>query len=89
MSGIEEGAPKLRLIAAALAVRARHLEAFGRDSGYQQVPASGSRAEHAICFARTNADAQPVTVTVAVRWPILLRSGWRDTVVQLPEGPLA
>jgi (1->4)-alpha-D-glucan 1-alpha-D-glucosylmutase len=86
LSGIEDGAPKLRLIAGALAVRARHLDAFGRDSGYQQVPASGSRAEHAICFARTNADAQPVTVTVAVRWPILLRSGWWDTVVQLPEG---
>ena len=27
-----------------------------------------------------------MTVTVALRWPILLRSGWQDTVVQLPEG---
>jgi (1->4)-alpha-D-glucan 1-alpha-D-glucosylmutase len=86
MARMEDGGPKLRLIAGALAVRARHLDAFGRDSGYQRVPAYGSRAEHAICFSRTNADAQPLAVTVAVRWPILLRSGWWDTVVQLPEG---
>jgi (1->4)-alpha-D-glucan 1-alpha-D-glucosylmutase len=86
LSGLEDGAPKLRVIADALAVRARHADAFGTGSGYQRVEAAGSRAEHAICFARTGADAQPVIVTIAVRWPMLLRSGWHDTVVQLPEG---
>jgi len=86
MSRLEDGAPKLRLIARTLAVRARHVGAFGGDSGYQPVPVAGSRAEHAICFSRTNADAEPVTVTVGVRWPILLRAGWWDTVVQLPGG---
>jgi (1->4)-alpha-D-glucan 1-alpha-D-glucosylmutase len=86
MSRLEEGAPKLRLIATALAVRARHPEAFGRDSGYQRVPAAGSRSEHAICFSRTLADGQPVTVTIGMRWPILLRPGWHDTVVHLPQG---
>jgi (1->4)-alpha-D-glucan 1-alpha-D-glucosylmutase len=86
LSGLEEGAPKLRVIAAALAVRARHPDAFGRESGYQRVEVAGSRAEHAICFARTGADAQPVTVTIAVRWPMLLRSGWHETTVQVPEG---
>lgn len=25
-------------------------------------------------------------MTVALRWPIMLRSDWQDTVVQLPEG---
>jgi len=67
-------------------MRARHADAFGRDSGYQRLPATGARRDHAICFSRTRADAQPVTVTIAVRWPILLRSGWHDTAVQLPEG---
>jgi (1->4)-alpha-D-glucan 1-alpha-D-glucosylmutase len=86
MSRLEEGAPKLRLIASALALRGRHMDAFGTDSGYERVPAAGARAEHAICFARTRANGLPVTVTIALRWPILLRSGWQDTVVQLPEG---
>ena len=86
MSRLDDGAPKLRLIAGALAMRARHADAFGRDSGYQRLPATGARRDHAICFSRTRADAQPVTVTIAVRWPILLRSGWHDTAVQLPEG---
>ena len=86
MSRLEEGAPKLRLIATALAARARHPEAFGRDAGYQRVPAAGSRSEHAICFSRTLADGQPVMVTIGMRWPILLRPGWHDTVVHLPQG---
>jgi (1->4)-alpha-D-glucan 1-alpha-D-glucosylmutase len=86
MSRLDDGAPKLRVIAGALAARARHVEAFGRDSGYERVLATGSRADHAISFARTRADAQPVTVTVALRWPILLRSGWQGTTLQLPEG---
>jgi (1->4)-alpha-D-glucan 1-alpha-D-glucosylmutase len=86
MSRLEAGAPKLRVIAGALAVRGRHMEAFNSGPGYERVPAAGARAEHAICFARMSADAQPATVTIAVRWPILLRSGWWDTVVHLPEG---
>ena len=85
-SRLDDGAPKLRLIAIALAVRARHMDAFGRKSGYERVTATGSRADHLICFSRTRADAQPETVTIAVRWPILLRSDWQDTVVALPEG---
>jgi (1->4)-alpha-D-glucan 1-alpha-D-glucosylmutase len=86
MSRLGDGAPKLRLIARALEVRARHVDAFGPGSGYQRVAVSGPRAEHAICFTRMRADAQPVTVTVALRWPISLRAGWQDTVVHLPEG---
>jgi (1->4)-alpha-D-glucan 1-alpha-D-glucosylmutase len=86
MSELESGAPKMRLIAVALAVRARHSEAFGSASGYQRVAANGSRAEHVIGFARTLPDGEPVVVTIAFRWPLLLRPGWHDTLVQLPPG---
>ncbi len=86
MSRLDEGAPKLRLIASALAVRARHSEAYGTGSGYQRVVATGTRAEHAICYARTGADGEPVTVTIAFRWPLRLRPGWLDTRVHLPAG---
>ncbi|HVC40657.1 MAG TPA: malto-oligosyltrehalose synthase [Candidatus Saccharimonadales bacterium] len=86
MSRLEEGGPKLRLIATALAVRSRHPEAFGSDSGYQRVEVAGSRAAHAICFSRTRSDGLPVTVTVGFRWPLMLRAGWEDTAAALPEG---
>jgi (1->4)-alpha-D-glucan 1-alpha-D-glucosylmutase len=86
MSRLEDGEPKLRLIATALAVRSRHPEAFGRDAGYERIAATGSRADHAICFSRTGSDGLPVTVTVGFRWPVLLRAGWQDTTVSLPHG---
>jgi len=86
MSLLEDGAPKLRLIATALAVRSRHPEAFGRDAGYQRMAVSGSREDHAICFSRTRSDGFPVTLTVGFRWPLLLRAGWEDTTVTIPGG---
>ncbi|MFZ0179932.1 MAG: malto-oligosyltrehalose synthase [Candidatus Dormiibacterota bacterium] len=86
MSRLAEGGPKLRLIATALAVRARNPEAYDIGSGYQRVVAIGARADHAICFVRTRADEQPVTVTIAFRWPLLLRPGWLETLVHLPDG---
>ena len=86
MSRAPEGAPKIRLIAAALALRRRHADAFGGGAGYQRLRVSGEREEHAICFARTAEDGQPVSTTVAFRWPVLLRSGWGDTAVDLPGG---
>jgi (1->4)-alpha-D-glucan 1-alpha-D-glucosylmutase len=86
MSLLKDGAPKLRLIATALAVRSRHPEAFGRDAGYERIAVSGSRADHAICFSRTRSDGFPVTLTVGFRWPLLLRAGWQDTTVTIPGG---
>jgi (1->4)-alpha-D-glucan 1-alpha-D-glucosylmutase len=86
LSGLEQGAPKLRLIATVLATRARHAAAYAAGSGYLRVAASGSRADHAICFARTQSGGQPETVTIAFRWPLLLHPGWGDTMVRLPEG---
>ena len=86
MSRASEGAPKIRLIAAALALRRRNADAFGAGAGYQRLRVAGEREEHAICFARTAEDGQPVVATVAFRWPLLLRSGWEDTAVHLPGG---
>lgn len=86
MSRLADAGPKLRLIASALAVRSRHPEAFDAGAGYRRVTATGARADHAICFTRTGADGHPVTLTIAFRWPLLLRPGWLDTVVELPEG---
>jgi len=86
MSRLDEGVPKLRLIATALGLRARHQDAFGPGSGYEPLPVSGAGSDHAVCFARANAQGEPATVTVAFRWPLLLGSGWGDTVVDLPAG---
>jgi (1->4)-alpha-D-glucan 1-alpha-D-glucosylmutase len=86
MSRLDEGAPKLRLIATALAVRARQPQAFGAGSGYERLGVTGSREERVIAFARTRQDGEAVTLTIAFRWPLLLRTGWKDTTVCLPEG---
>jgi (1->4)-alpha-D-glucan 1-alpha-D-glucosylmutase len=77
----------LRLIATALAVRGRHMDAFSAGSGYQALPARGARADHAICFSRIGANGESATVTVAFRWPLLLGSAWHDTTVLMPAGP--
>ena len=87
MSRLDEGLPKLRLIATTLALRTRHAEAFGPGSGYEPLVVVGSRSNHAICFSRTGPDEEPETVTVAFRWPLLLGEGWGDTTVRVPEGP--
>jgi (1->4)-alpha-D-glucan 1-alpha-D-glucosylmutase len=87
MSRLDEGLPKLRLIATALAVRARNADAFAAGSGYRPLPAQGSRADHVIGYSRTRAGGESATVTIAVRWPLLLDSDWQDTTVRLPAGP--
>jgi (1->4)-alpha-D-glucan 1-alpha-D-glucosylmutase len=87
MSRLDEGLPKLRLIATTLAVRARNADAFAAGSGYQPLPAQGSRADHVICYSRTRASGESATVTIAFRWPLLLGSDWQDTTILLPAGP--
>ncbi len=86
MEGLDEGIPKLALIARALSLRARSPAAFGGGSGYQRLPVSGTREHHAICFSRTRSDDRPATVTIAFRWPLVLDSDWRETVVHIPGG---
>lgn len=86
MSRLAEGLPKLRLITTALALRARHADAFAAGAGYEPLPVEGPRADHAICFSRTCPDGEPAAVTVAFRWPLLLGSEWHDTSVVIPAG---
>ncbi len=86
MSGLDEGVPKLRLIATSLAVRERQTAAFGVGSGYVPLPVQGSRSVHAICFSRTRPDNEPTTVTVAFRWPLLLGGAWHDSTLTIPTG---
>ena len=87
MSRLEDGDPKLRLIATALAVRARHIP---RPSAVTPDISASRRSVRAritrSASPRTRPDGQPVTVTIAFRWPLLLRPGWQDTLVQLPDG---
>ncbi len=86
MERLDEGAPKIALIARTLSLRARLPDAFAPGSGYQRLPVSGAREQHAICFSRTRADDRPASVTIAFRWPLLLDLDWADTVVDLPRG---
>jgi (1->4)-alpha-D-glucan 1-alpha-D-glucosylmutase len=86
LSRLDEGLPKLRLIATALAVRKRHAEAFAPGAGYQPLVVQGSRSDHAICFARTNPSGEAAILTVALRWPVSLAGDWADTKVQIPSG---
>jgi (1->4)-alpha-D-glucan 1-alpha-D-glucosylmutase len=86
MSRLDEGLPKLRLITTALALRARHADAFTIGAGYEALPVQGPGSDHAICFSRTCPDGEPAAVTVAFRWPLLLGSEWHDTAVVIPAG---
>ncbi len=76
----DPGTPKLFLIRAALAARARHPEAFGSRSTYQPLPGRGLAAEHVVAFSRS--DAVAVVVPRAAE-----RSGddgWRGARLDLP-----
>ncbi len=87
LSRLEEGVPKLRLIARALAVRARHADAFAPGAGYEPLAVQGSRSVHAICFARTTpGDDVATTLTLALRWPAALAGDWQDTTARMPSG---
>jgi (1->4)-alpha-D-glucan 1-alpha-D-glucosylmutase len=86
MSRLDEGVPKLRLFATALGLRGRYPDAFGPGSGYEPLSVRGAGTDHAVCFARTYAEGEPATLTVAFRWPLVLGAGWGDTVVELPPG---
>ncbi|HYO83807.1 MAG TPA: hypothetical protein VES20_20560, partial [Bryobacteraceae bacterium] len=76
-----EGYPKLNLIMKALEVRRACPRAFGRDSRYEALRASGSKADHLVAFLRNGE-----VLTAGTRFPIGLRVGWRDTKILLPPG---
>ena len=50
----DEGVPKLWLIQKTLGLRREHPDWFGHAATYQPLKAEGSRAQHAVAFARGN-----------------------------------
>ena len=74
----DEGAPKLFLIARALALRARRETAFAGP--YQPLCATGQRGDDVVAYARGDE-----VVAVAPR-ATLDRGPWGDTRVPVPEG---
>jgi len=85
----DPGLPKLWLIRRALELRRRRPELFAPGSSYEPLAAEGTRAEHAVAFARRAAGGGPPVVAVAPRWPWRLgglAGGWADTRLPLPPG---
>ncbi|HET9690587.1 MAG TPA: malto-oligosyltrehalose synthase [Acidimicrobiales bacterium] len=80
-----DGAAKLAVVRAALAVRAEQPEAFGDGEAgrYEPLRADGPAADHLLGFVRGGRVA-----TLATRTPVCLErdGGWGDTVVPLPPG---
>ena len=77
----EEGLPKLYLVHRGLSVRADHPEAFGADSSYEPLWATGPRAAHVVAFTRGGR-----VLTVVPRLTLSLDGEWRDTHLVLPSG---
>lgn len=78
---LDEGAPKLWLVAKALAFRARRPELFGPEGRYEPLAVHGARAAHAVAFLRGGEAA-----TVVPRLVVRLGGRWLDTAVELGSG---
>jgi (1->4)-alpha-D-glucan 1-alpha-D-glucosylmutase len=78
---MDEGLPKLFLTQHVLALRARDPGAFGSESSYEALWATGPKARHAVAFVRGGR-----VLTVAPRLTLTLEGEWRDTHLSLPEG---
>ncbi len=76
----QSGAPKLFITQRALQIRARLPHAFGRDSSYAPLRATGPRRDHVIAFVR-GGDA----ITVCPRL-VLGCDTWEGTQLTLPQG---
>ena len=73
--------PKMRVVAAALALRRKHPRSF-LSGGYAPVLAQGAAAGHLVAFMR-GGNALTAVRRHTVR---LAETGWGDTVLPLPEG---
>lgn len=73
--------PKLRVVAAALALRRERPDTFS-EGGYRPVLADGPTAEHLLGFLRGN-DVLTAVTRHSVR---LSETGWDDTSLSLPAG---
>ncbi|MGV0850116.1 malto-oligosyltrehalose synthase [Mycolicibacterium phlei] len=73
--------PKLRVVAAALALRRARPQTF-TEGGYSPVLADGPAAEHLLAFVRGGD-----VLTAVTRHPVKLsETGWGDTSLPLPDG---
>ncbi len=81
MERADEGLPKLWLVKQGLALRRSHPEWFGAEADIQRLRVWGSRADHAIAYARAGS-----VVAVAPRLTVKLGGDWRNTAIELPKG---
>jgi (1->4)-alpha-D-glucan 1-alpha-D-glucosylmutase len=81
LARMDEGLPKLFLIQRVLALRARLPEAFGTESSYEALWATGPRARHVVAFVRGRR-----VLTVAPRLVLTVEREWRETHLTLPKG---
>jgi (1->4)-alpha-D-glucan 1-alpha-D-glucosylmutase len=77
----DDGLPKLWTLRQALAARREQSAAFGPQSAYTPLAATGERAPHLVAFMRGES-----VITLAPRLVIGLGGDWRDTTIELPEG---
>jgi (1->4)-alpha-D-glucan 1-alpha-D-glucosylmutase len=77
----DEGLPKLWTIRQALAVRRRHIAAFGAEGSYRPLYAEGPRADHVVAFQRS-ADV----ITLVPRLVMGACGRWHQTAIELPAG---
>jgi (1->4)-alpha-D-glucan 1-alpha-D-glucosylmutase len=78
---MDDGLPKLWLIAQALAARAAHPDAFGKDGCYEPLRAQGPRADHVVAFARGGS-----VLTAVPRLVRTVNGIWDGTTLALPRG---
>ena len=80
------GIAKMWVVAHALWLRREHPESFVGGT-YRPVYASGTAAEHVLGFARGRPGEAADVIALTVRHTVrVAESGWRDTVVVLPDG---
>jgi (1->4)-alpha-D-glucan 1-alpha-D-glucosylmutase len=80
MKRMDEGLPKLWVIAKALDVRKNEPETFGAEASYEPCTASGRHADRIVAYLRSGRVA-----TVVPRLTLGLND-WGDTAVALPKG---
>lgn len=80
LARMDDGAPKIWLIARLLEQRKRRPELFA-GTGYVPLSAVGSKARHVVSFVRDD------LLVVVPRLLIGLGADWGDTAIELPVGP--
>lgn len=80
-----EGMPKLHVVRSALRVRRDVPAVFGQGSSYRPLHATGSRAAHAVAYAR-GAGEVAGAITIAVRHAFTLNGDWDGTTLDVPAG---